>query len=87
MIGGVLDIASEDRFLSVSHGFVLIRDHQGEIGRVMFDDLTVVILTAHQITISKPLLSALMERGIPLISCGANYLPEGLMLPVCGHHR
>jgi CRISPR-associated protein Cas1 len=84
MIGGILEIAHNDRFLSLYRGFVCIKDHGGEIGRVPLDDLTAVLLTADQISLSKALMTALMERGIPLVSCGAHYHPDGMMLPYGG---
>jgi len=87
MIGGVLELAQEGRSLGLAHGFACIYDHHTEIGRVPLDDLTAVLLTAHQITLTKPVLSALMERGIPLICCGDNYHPDGLMLPYRGYYR
>jgi CRISPR-associated protein Cas1 len=87
MIGGVLEIAHNDRHLSLARGFVSIKDHQGEIGRVVLDDLTLVMLTAEQISVSKALLSALMERGIPLVSCGSTYHPDGVMLPYGRHYQ
>lgn len=43
MIGGVLEVAQNDRHLSLYRGFVCIKDHGGEIGRVPLDDLTVVM--------------------------------------------
>jgi CRISPR-associated protein Cas1 len=87
MIGGVLEIAQNDRHLSLYRGFVCIKDHQDEIGRVALDDLTVVMLTADQISFSKAVVTALMERGIPLVSCGRNYHPDGVMLPYGTHYQ
>lgn len=45
------------------------------------------MLTADQVTASKALITALMERGIPLVSCGTHYHPDGIMLPYGGHYQ
>ena len=87
MIGGILEIAQNDRYLSKHRGFAVISDKDRELGRIPFGDLTAVILSGHQITVSTSILGAFMDNGVTVVTCGGNCHPEGMMLPVSGHHR
>lgn len=87
MIGGILEIAEDDRHLSLHRGFAKVSDAEKELGRVPLDLITTVLLTARQITLSKSILSALMERGVAVVCCGGNWHPDGMMLPYSGHHK
>lgn len=50
------------------------------------DDIAAVIASAHGITYSNNLLVALTERGAPLVVCGANHRPAGVLWAADGHH-
>ncbi len=45
-----------------------------------------MILSAHQITISKTLIAELAERKTPMITCGKNYHPLAITLPYDSHY-
>ena len=61
MIGGLVEIAEQDRHLSIYRGFLKVNDTNTEIGRVPLDDITALILSSHQITLSKHVLTELAE--------------------------
>ncbi|MCO5233540.1 MAG: type II CRISPR-associated endonuclease Cas1 [Chitinophagales bacterium] len=54
-------------------------------GLVTVEDLGFLVLDNYQITISHQLVVALQENNIAIISCDAQHLPFGLMLPMTGH--
>lgn len=87
MIGRVVEIASDDRHLALSRGFLLVKHAGAETGRVPLDDIAALIANAHGLTYSNNLLLALAERGVPLVLCGSNHRPAALVWPVEGHHR
>lgn len=82
----VVDIASDGRHLSALRGFLLVSEDRQEIGRVPLDDIAAVIVHAHGVTWSTNLAVALAERGVPLVLCGQNHAPVGVLLPLDGHH-
>jgi CRISP-associated protein Cas1 len=52
---------------------------------VPIEDLGMIVLENQQITITNGLLAKLTERKVAIVSCNAQHLPEGLLLPMQGH--
>ncbi|SNS16426.1 CRISP-associated protein Cas1 [Belliella buryatensis] len=52
---------------------------------VPIEDLGMVVLENQQITITNGLLAKLTDRKVAVVSCNAQHLPEGLLLPMQGH--
>ncbi|MEN5084148.1 type II CRISPR-associated endonuclease Cas1 [Bosea sp. TWI1241] len=82
----VVDIATDGRHLSAHRGFLIVSEARSEVGRVALDDVAAVIVHAHGVTWTTSLAVALAERGAPLVLCGANHAPVGVVLPLDGHH-
>ncbi len=49
------------------------------------EDSGVVILDSPQITITQPLLAALLENNTAVITCNAKHMPHGLLMPLEGN--
>jgi len=86
MVTHVVEITEDGHYLSKFRGFMIVKRGDDEIGRVPLDDMTALILSAHQITLSKNLMMALAERKAPIITCGKSYHPLSLALPYGNHH-
>lgn len=54
---------------------------------ISLNDIWVLILESHQVTVTVALLSALAEAGIGVVTCGTNHSPNGLHLPIGAHSR
>lgn len=54
-------------------------------GSVPVEDLGFLVLDHYQITISHQLMIALQGNNVAIVSCDAQHLPHGLMLPMHGH--
>ncbi|MCE7056809.1 type II CRISPR-associated endonuclease Cas1 [Algoriphagus sp. AGSA1] len=52
---------------------------------VPIEDLGMIVLENQQITITNGLLAKLTVRKVAVVSCNAQHLPEGLLLPMQGH--
>lgn len=87
MIGRIVEIAGDGRYLSLDRGFLVISHKGKELGRTPIDDVAALIGNAHGLVYSNNLLVALAERGAPFVLCGANHKPVGLLWPVEAHHR
>lgn len=87
MIGRVIEIAEDGRHLAKARGFLTVSADKAEIGRVPIDDIGAVIASAHGITYSNNLLTALAERCIPLVVCGSNHMPAAFLWTADGHHE
>lgn len=87
MIGGIVEVAEPDRHISVHRGFLKVSDETTELGRVPLDDITALILSAPQLTITKNLMVELAERKAVIVTCGHNWHPLSLTLPFAAHYE
>ncbi|KAB2901046.1 MAG: type II CRISPR-associated endonuclease Cas1 [Dokdonella sp.] len=87
MIGRIVEIAGDARYLSIERGFLIVSHKGHELGRTPIDDIAALIGNAHGLIYSNNLLVALAERAIPFVLCGANHRPAGLLWPIGTHHR
>jgi len=87
MVEQVVEIGEAGLHLSLYRGFLKVSDKDGERGRVPLDDMTALILSAPDATVSKNILVALSERGVPVVVCGKNWHPVSMMVPVTGHYE
>lgn len=88
MIGRIVEIAEDKRYIFVLRGFMVVQDTEGEkaqLGRIPLDDILAVIANAHGLIYSNSLLVALAERGIPFVLCSANHNACGMLLPIDGN--
>lgn len=85
MLGRVLEVCEENRYVSLSRGFVVVQNGADILGKVPLDDVAVLLLTAQGISLSKNILNALCERGCITVLCGANFSPQSMVLPVSNH--
>lgn len=54
-------------------------------GTVPIEDMALIILDHHQITLSSQLINRLMGNTVAIIHCDNHHLPNGLMLPMYSH--
>ncbi len=87
MIGRIVEIAGDSRYLHKEHGFLVVSHRNVEQGRVPLDDIAALICNAHGLVYSNNLLVALAERGSPIVLCGKNHMPVGIVCAVESHHR
>lgn len=60
---------------------------EGETVRVPIDDISVIILEVHQVTITSALMSRLTESNIVLFTCDNTHAPNGVFIPFHQHSR
>jgi CRISPR-associated protein Cas1 len=90
MLGRIVEVAHDQRHLSMFRGFMLVHstgEGREEVGRVALDDMCALIANAHGLSYTNNLLVALAERGVPFVLCGANHNVAGMLWPMDGHHQ
>ena len=90
MIGRIVEVADDRRFLFISRGFLVVKDTEGdrkELGQVPLDDIAALIANAHGLSYSNNVLVALAERGAPFVLCAANHNAVGILWPVEGNFQ
>ena len=87
MVDGIIEIAEDGRHLSLYRGFLVVSQGNTELGRVPLADVSALVISANQASISKPILTALAAQNSVVICCGATYLPSSISLPYCGNYE
>jgi len=72
--------------LNLSKGQITLRNEQGE-HTIPLEDIAAIILESPEITLTSALLSACMEQGVSLVTCGATHTPNGVLQPFLPHSR
>ncbi|NQX80399.1 MAG: type II CRISPR-associated endonuclease Cas1 [Flavobacteriaceae bacterium] len=73
-------------YLKLRNGQLVVQEPEGDIkGTVPIEDIAMLMLDNYRITISNQLLIQLQSNNSVVISCDAQHLPFGMMLPLYGH--
>lgn len=64
---------------------ILCPETKTEKGSIPVEDLGLLMLDHFQITISHQLIQKMMGNNVVVVSCDAQHLPHGIMLPLYGH--
>lgn len=87
MVNNIIEIATNNKKLSVNRGFLRIEDEGNVQKDIPFNSLHAIIVTAFNIVYTNNLLQRLCEENIPLVILGRNYTPSGLLLSYIGQSR
>lgn len=87
MIGRVVEIAGDSRYLHVERGFLIVTHRGEEVGRTPLDDIAALIANAHGLVYSHNVLVRLAERGCPFVVCGKNHAPLAILWALDTHYR
>ena len=85
MVDGIVEIAEDGRYLSLYRGFLVVSDKEAQLGRVPLADVSALVLSANQASVSKNLMVALAEQNASVICCDKRYLPSSITLPYSGN--
>lgn len=50
-------------------------------------DVCAVLIHGHQVTISKNIIVACAENGVPIVYCDKKHIPISISLPISGHYH
>jgi CRISPR-associated protein Cas1 len=78
----VLDFAQSPAYLSVRNEQLVIRSNDNPTITVPIAEIAVVLLSGPAVTLTQPVLAALLAANACLVVAGANHLPAGMLLPI-----
>lgn len=87
MHGNIIEIGTDNKKLSVYAGFLRISKDTEVIKDIPFDLILSIIVTSQTTIYTQPLMQRLAEEGIPLVTCGKNFIPTGIYLPLIGNYK
>lgn len=73
--------------ISIQNDQLKYAPKDGEIVTVPIDDISVIILEVHQVSITSALMSRLTESNIVLFTCDKTHTPNGVFIPFHQHSR
>ena len=80
----IVEISQDDFTLSLYRGFLHLENKDIKHD-VALDNILSLILSAHNVLLSKNVVNALSEQGACIIFCGKDYLPTSITMPYVGH--
>ncbi len=73
--------------LSLKYGQIEVTVREtGDVKTIPVEDVGFVVLENQQISISMPLMAALVENNVAVIFCNKSYYPVAMLLNLNGHH-
>ena len=81
----ILEISQMGAYLSIERGFIKISIENDKDYKVPIDDIGSIIANSYRLSYSNNLLVSLAERNIPLIICGSNHNPVGILWSLESH--
>lgn len=72
--------------LCIKNGLLVI-DLDDRRATIPLEDIWVVIIESHLVTLTVSCMSQLNDAGIGIMICGRDHMPNGLMLPLGAHSR
>lgn len=87
MPNNIIEIATNNKKLSVYRGFLRIEEEGSVQKDIPFNFIHAVIVTAFNVVYTNNLLQRLCEENIPLIILGKNYSPSGMLLSYIGQNK
>ncbi|NOL50836.1 type II CRISPR-associated endonuclease Cas1 [Pelistega suis] len=88
MLGRIVEIADNNRHLSVYRGFLVVKATDGdkkELGRIPCDDICALIVNAYGVSYTNNVLIMLAEKGAPFVLCANNHNAIGMLWPIGGN--
>ena len=82
-----MDVSSEGLFLNQRRGFLVVSREKENIAEVPLDDISVLMLSAQGVSLTKDAIMALVNRGSPIVLCGTKYSPESIIIPLFGNYE
>ncbi len=81
MIKRTVEISTDGCYVHVKHSQLVIEKDGENIGSVPIEDLGVLIIDSHQITLSSGLIAALAAENVAVVFTDAKHLPVSLAVP------
>lgn len=87
MPNNIIEIATNNKKLSVFRGFLRIEEEGNVQKDIPFNSIHAIIITAFNVIYTNNLMQRLCDENIPLIILGKNYAPSGMLLSYIGQNK
>lgn len=78
----ILEIATDNVYLSAERGFLKVTRCGEKLGQVAMDDIAGLIVRGYGVSFSTNICARLAKRNAPVIICGNNQSPSSVIWPI-----
>lgn len=82
----IIDISESGARLKVQHENLFVLRGEEKLGSMPLEEVAVLVVSHPAVTYTQAVLSGLMEAGGAFVCCDARRMPNGVLLPLAGHH-
>ena len=82
----IIDISESGARLQVKLDNLVISQGDDKLSSMPMEEVAVLVVSNPAVTYTQAVLSGLMEAGGAFVCCDAKRMPNGLLLPLAGHH-
>lgn len=82
----IIDISESGARLHVKLDNLVIAQGDEKLSSMPLEEVAVLVVSHPAVTYTQALLSGLMEAGGAFVCCDAKRMPNGMLLPLAGHH-
>lgn len=87
MPNNIIEIATDNKKLSVFRGFLRIEEEGNVVKDIPLNSIHALIISGHSVVYTQNLIERVCEENIPLLILGKNYAPVGMLLPYVGQTK
>ena len=82
----IVEISNDGFSLFLHRGFLVVSNQETSLNtEIPLDNILSLVISAHNITLSKNIINAIIEQGANIILCGKKYIPCSIIMPYAGH--
>ena len=85
-MGRVVDVTTRGAKVRIETGRLRLELPDGQVFALALSDVDVLLVSECAIEISGCVLAELSRKGIPVVICGRDYKPTGILLPTSAYH-
>jgi len=87
MLGNIVEICQEGRHLALHRGLMVVKEGDAECGSVALDTMEALILSARQVSLSRPVMAALAAHNVAIVICDDKYMPISMQTPYAANYE
>ena len=82
----IIEVKDTPARVKLRHGCIVVEESNAELLALPVEEIGTLILSHPAISCSGAALAGIAQGGGVVITCDSKYLPNGMLLPLCGNH-
>lgn len=82
----IIEIKDTPARIKLRHGCIVVEDGDNELLSLPREEVGILILSHPAVSCTSAAISGIADGGGVLVTCDSKFLPNGMLLPLQGHH-